>query len=189
MKKQESLDKRNLTELEGTVLGLIGVKGPCTPYVIRKEFKESPTLYWNGSAGTIYPIIERLEQQKLISHVSTKDDLRGGKLYILTKIGKRTLKAWLYQPTSPLVIGTPPDALRNRVELLAFLAPKVRKNFLDEVVLELENQLQVFVRDCEEAQENNLFTFFSARGSLLHAQARLDWIREVISTLDKGIEN
>jgi DNA-binding PadR family transcriptional regulator len=185
MGKEKSSDKRNLTELEGTVLGLVGIKGPCTPYQIRIEFKQSPSPYWSGSAGAIYPIIERLADQKLIEHVSTKDNLRGGKLYVLTKTGEKKLESWLYQPTSPVVVGIPPDFLRNRIELLAFLTPEVRRNFLRDVAAELENQLEVFFRDCEKARNIDLFAYLSARGSLLHAQARVNWIHEIIDLLDK----
>src|SRR5687767_266358 len=121
--------ERDLNELEGIVLGLIGVKGPCTPYLVRKDFQKSPSPFWSGSAGTIYPLIERLARQKLIKHVSTRDDKRGGNLYVLTKSGEKALKDWLYEPGSQIVIGIPPDPLRNRIEFLAFLAPKLRRTF------------------------------------------------------------
>src|ERR1043166_5626247 len=112
--KSKNMD-RNLNELEGTVLGLIGIKGPCTPYVVRKDFQKSASLFWSGSAGTIYPLIERLARHKLIKHASTKDDKRGGNLYVLTRAGEKALKDWLYQPDSAIVIGIPPDPLRNRI--------------------------------------------------------------------------
>lgn len=177
--------ERKLSELEGTVLGHIGVKGPCTPYVVRKEFQKSLSPFWSGSAGTIYPLIERLAWQKLIKHVSTKDDKRGGNLYVLTKAGEKALKDWLYQPSSAIVIGIPPDPLRNRVEFLAFLAPKLRKSFLDKVILELEAQLKVFVSSCEESRKTDRFEYLLLRGAVLNMRARLDWIREVAEALDK----
>lgn len=184
MENKKKTDKRKLTELEGTVLGLIGVKGPCTPYAIRKEFKKSPSLFWSGSAGTIYPIIERLEQQKLINYISTKNDLRGGKLYVLTKIGEKILKEWYYQPKSALVTETPPDPLRNRIELLSFLPSQIRKEFLQNVMSELENQLAIYIRDCENSQRTDFFEYISSRGCVLHAEARLKWIREIITIID-----
>lgn len=176
---------RNLNELEGTVLGLIGVKGPCTPYVVRKDFQKSSSLFWSGSAGTIYPLIERLARQKLIKHVSTKDDKRGGNLYVLTKAGEKALKDWLYQPDSPVVTGIPPDPLRNRIGILAFLAPKLRKSFVEKVMLELEDQLKLFVGKCEELRKSDLFEYLSFRGAVLNVEARLDWLREVAKALDK----
>ncbi len=165
-------------------MGFIGLKGQCTPYLIRKDFKQSPSLFWNGSAGAIYPLIERLARQKLIKHASTKNDLRGGKLYVLTKFGEKALKTWLFQPTSPVVIGVPPDPLRNRIEILGFLKPEMRKSFLDQVALELENHLKVFVRDCEESRKTDFFKYWSLRGAVLNMQSRLDWIREIAEVLN-----
>src|SRR5215471_20999039 len=55
-----------VSEIEACVLGLLSVDGPATPYAIRKVFLESPNPQWSGSAGTIYPLIERLLRRKLI---------------------------------------------------------------------------------------------------------------------------
>lgn len=177
--------ERNITELEGCVLGLIGVKGPCTPYLVRKEFQQSPTPFWSGSAGAIYPLIERLARQKLIDEVPIADDARGTKLYILTAKGKKTLKQWLQQSTSPIVTGTPPDPLRNRMEFLGFLTPQIRKRFLEDVRASLESHLKEAVKDSEECDQSNYFDYLSIRGVVLAAQARLDWIVEIIQILDK----
>ena len=170
--------------MEGTVLGLIGIKGPCTPYIIRKEFRKSPSLFWSGSAGTIYPIIERLEQQNLINHISTKDNLRGGNLYVLTNVGRKGFTEWFSPQKSLLVTETPPDPLRNRIELLALLPRKTQKEFLQSVVVELEKQIKIYDRDCEESQKKDFFDYLSARGCLLHAEARLRWIEEVIGMVE-----
>src|SRR5262245_13459166 len=48
---------RNLTELEGTALGVIWAGQPCTPYRVRRVFLDSPSPSWSGSAGAIYPLI------------------------------------------------------------------------------------------------------------------------------------
>ena len=180
--------ERNLTELEGCVLGLIGLKGPCTPYVVRKEFLQSPTPYWSGSAGAIYPLIERLSRQKLIEEISSMENVRGGKLYSLTSEGKAVLKRWLYQPTNSMVIGTPPDPLRQRIEFLSFLTSEKRKKFLFEVKMELEEHIKKIINDLEACDQSNYFDYLSTRGVLLAAQARLDWIVEITELLERNKE-
>jgi DNA-binding PadR family transcriptional regulator len=177
--------ERNITELEGCVLGVIGIKGPCTPYFVRKEFQQSPTPFWSGSAGAIYPLIRRLVSQELIKESSTTNDARGSKLYTLTTEGERILKQWLNQPTSPIVIGTPPDPLRNRIEFLGFLALQKRKSYLAKVRASLEEHLAVVVKDSEECDRSNYFDYLSSRGTVLAMQARLKWIIEITETLDK----
>lgn len=178
-------EERKITELEGTVLGLIGVKGPCTPYVVRKEFQQSTTPFWNGSTGTIYPLIERLSRQKLIEDVASITDGRGSKLYALTAKGKDILKKWLYQPTASPIIGTPPDPLRNRIEFLGFLTPEQRKTFLKEVKAGLEVQLQNVIKESKEHDQSDYFEYLSIQGGVIAARARLEWIVEISEILDK----
>ena len=177
--------ERGITELEGCVLGIIGIKGPCTPYAVRKEFQQSPTPFWSGSAGAIYPLIGRLVRRELIKEASTTNDARGSKLYILTVKGGETLKLWLNQPTSPIVFGNPPDPLRNRIEFLGFLTPQKRKSFLAKVRATLEEHLAVMVKDSEECDRSNYFDYLSSRGAVLAMQARLKWIVEITEILDK----
>jgi DNA-binding PadR family transcriptional regulator len=177
--------ERKITDLEGAVLGVVGVKGPCTPYAVRKEFQKSVTPYWSGSAGTIYPVIERLSQRKLIKASSLTDDGRAGKLYTLTVKGKKILKDWLYPDVTSQLVGTPPDPLRSRIEFLELLAPEKRKGFLNEVRDGLEVQLKNAIQKNEENDQSNHFDYLSIRGVILAAQARLDWITEVTEILDK----
>lgn len=178
--------ERNITELEASVLGVIRVKGPCTPYAVRKEFQKSPTPFWSASTGAIYPLIRRLTQQGLISEGSSTNDRRGGKLYVLTRDGKDVLEDWLYQSLTPLVIGTPPDPLRNRVLFLGFLPPKRRKSFLAGVRAGLEKQLKAVIRASEEFDQSNYYDYLSMRGAVLAARARLEWIKEISDIIERG---
>ena len=52
-------------------MALIAENGPATPYAVRKDFLDSPTPQWSGSAGTIYPLVARM--QKKLGHRS--DDI------------------------------------------------------------------------------------------------------------------
>jgi DNA-binding PadR family transcriptional regulator len=177
--------ERNITDLEGAVLGVIGVKGPCTPYAVRKEFQESATPYWSGSSGTIYPVIDRLTNRKLIHVASLTEDGRGGKRYVLTKRGERTLKDWLYPAAISQIVGTPPDPLRSRVEFLGLLDSEKRNGFLREVRLGLEEQLKNATKKCEEIHQLNDLDYLSIRGVILAAEARLTWITEIVEILSK----
>ena len=56
----------DLTDLEQAALGVVWRDGPCTPYQVRKQFLDSPTPSWSGSAGTIYPLMRRLEDMGLV---------------------------------------------------------------------------------------------------------------------------
>src|SRR5262249_54368955 len=121
---------RELTELEGAVLGVIRAKGPCTPYAVRREFQKSLTPYWSGRAGALYPLVARLMRRRLLRAVRATGDGRGGTLYTLTAAGDRALRQWLAPPLSPLILGAPPDPIRTRVGFLGLLSPEERHAFL-----------------------------------------------------------
>ena len=57
---------RELSELEGVCLGLVGKYEPCTPYRVRQELKAAPSSHWHASAGSVYPLLTRLEDKKLL---------------------------------------------------------------------------------------------------------------------------
>jgi DNA-binding PadR family transcriptional regulator len=183
----EMAKARKVTELEGCVLAVIGTKGPCTPYAVRREFLQSPTPFWSGSAGAIYPLVSRLADQGLIDGTPQRTDSRRSKHYSLTAAGEEVLENWLDQPAASIVIGTPPDPLRNRIEFLVFLPPQTRKRFLNEVRHELEMQIEALAADIEEYDRSNHFEYLAIRGLAFAAKARLDWIVEVTGLLDSAI--
>lgn len=115
--------QRALTELEGTVLGVVRLRQPCTSYRVRREFTESPSPYWSGSAGAIYPLMTRLERAGLLRSTAESTGSRRSREYRLTAAGRAALVRWLGPPVPPEVVGVPPDPLRTRVPFLEALPP------------------------------------------------------------------
>jgi DNA-binding PadR family transcriptional regulator len=171
--------QRKLTELEGCVLGLVWAKGPCTPYTVRKEFLNSPSPAWSGSAGAIYPLIERLELRKLIRASRHADGLRMSKRYELTASGLSKLRAWAGPPLSEDQLGVPPDPLRTRLRFLEVLPYDQQVAFLAEAERGLLEQIQSVCKDHKARNADGLMSQMMARGALYALEARLDWIREV----------
>ena len=54
---------RVLSELEGVCLGLVRKHEPCTAYRVRQELKAAPSSHWHASAGSVYPLLARLEDR------------------------------------------------------------------------------------------------------------------------------
>lgn len=174
-----------LTELEGCVLGLIRQRGPCTPYAIRREFLASLTPHWSGSAGAIYPLIERLSRRRLLRAVGPTGDGRGGRLYALTASGRRAFLHWLSPPFSELTLGVPPDPVRSRVGFLGLLPPPARLAFLNEVLEQFRRALAKLEANLAR-EATDPFERLAVRGSYLALQARLTWVQEVIEALPKA---
>src|SRR5262245_54643433 len=167
---------RELTELEGCVLGVVRARGPCTPYAVRREFLASLTPYWSGSAGAIYPLVERLTRRRLLRAVRPTGDGRRGTLYALTAAGQRALLRWLGPPLSPLTVGAPPDPVRTRVGFLGLLSPAARRAFLAEAADRFGRQLPGLAAAAADAGADP-FDRWAYRGSYLVMQARLTWVR------------
>jgi DNA-binding PadR family transcriptional regulator len=171
---------RDVTELEGCVLGLVWEQGPCTAYALRREFLTSPSPQWSGSAGAIYPLVARLEEQGLIRSIEQKTGKRRGKGFLLTKSGFDHFARWLGPPLSPQTIGVPMDPLRTRVRFLEALPPRERELFLDEAEAKLRAEIVQAEKHCATAGfREKWFDQLTGRGVVTILRARLAWIREV----------
>src|SRR5262245_54984843 len=168
-----------LTELEGAVLGTLRQHGPCTPYRIRRVFLDSPSPYWSGSAGAIYPLMLRLERQGLIRSKPDTAGRREGRLYSLTAAGVRAIRQWLEPPWPPLVTGVPADPLRTRVSLLDALSPAARARFFREAIAAIDQDIRDHLDDRKRGRHaSQPFEAAVARGALAMLRARRRWLAE-----------
>jgi len=173
-----------LSELEGATLGEIWTRGPCTAYAARQAFKQSPSPFWSGSAGAIYPLIGRLEKRGLLSSRRQEGDARGGRLYALTARGVEALREWLAPPLPGWAAGVPVDPLRTRLLFLGALDAPARAAFVAEARAALEIHIAAVRNDCRAAKaERGLFHYLGARGALAMLLARRRWLREVSKAL------
>ena len=128
--------KYQLTELEGAVLGAVQRDGPCTPYSIKVLFRKSPSEFWSGSAGAIYPLMRRLEQRGLLASERASTGKRGHRNYRATALGKRAFTRWMTD--SEQAVGMGYDPLRTRLVFLKQLTPGARANFIATVSAALD---------------------------------------------------
>lgn len=175
--------KEALSEIEGCVLALIEESGPITPYAIRKDFLDSPTPQWSGSAGTIYPLVVRLQRRGLIRSTVHYTGGRAGRRFCLTAAGSRAFRRWLSVPVPEWVVGIPPDPLRTRVRFLAALPMRERREFLAEARHAARRQLRTLEEECERQRGLGPFHYLMSRGALLTMQARLAFLEELAKAL------
>jgi DNA-binding PadR family transcriptional regulator len=178
-----------LSEIEACVLALVSVDGPATPYAIRKVFVDSPNPQWSGSAGTIYPLIERLLRRRLIRSKLCLTGNRRGHQISLTTAGSRVLKLWLSLPIPEWVAGVPPDPLRTRVRFLGAISTKQRGAFLENAHQRTQAHLRVVEADCKRHRARGGFRYLVARGALLSMQSRCVFLREVADALDVRLKD
>ena len=174
---------RKLSEMEGCVLALLWEKGPSSPYSIRQVFLKSPSPQWSGSAGSVYPLLERLERRKLVRSKAHATGRRKGRLFSLTSSGNSAFRAWLGPPLPDSITGVPPDPLRTRVNFLGALTAGQRREFLRAAREQAETHLRVVEEDCRKRGPRGTYPHLMARGAVFMMQARCAWLREVSDAL------
>lgn len=180
---------RGMTELEGTVLGVLWARQPCTPYQVRREFIESPSPYWSGSAGAIYPLLARLEAAGLVVSVAHATGARKSRLYRVTPAGRGRLRRWVVSPGTAELVGVPPDPLRMRVALLAVLPPARRLAFLQKIEAGLRKLLEFEEAQAVARRAGDPSFAWMARGAIAMQKTRLKWLRGIITSLRRHAEN
>jgi DNA-binding PadR family transcriptional regulator len=123
-----------LTDLEGASLAAIAERGTATAYAIAQDFAQSPSDFWSGSAGAVYPMIKRLAARGLISGDATADGKRARIDYRVTAAGQLALEDWLLDAKRASGMGF--DPLRTRLVYLHLVRPAQRRAFLTEVRVE-----------------------------------------------------
>jgi DNA-binding PadR family transcriptional regulator len=178
--------KRNLSELEVVILGLIGADGPCTAYAIRQTLKESLSPQWSGSAGAVYPAVTRLEERGLIRSREQVTGRRRSLALGLTQKGKRTLAGWLGSPVDSMILGVPADPLRTRLRFLKLLPLEAQIGFLNEAIEFIkfdQTRIQKDIR--ERTKSGDPYQVAMARGALHASRARQRMITELLTALSR----
>ena len=123
----DASNNRTLTELEGAALGAVVRDGPCTSYAVKELFRASPSEFWSGSAGSIYPLMKRLEQRGLVASESGSTGRRGHRTYRATAKGRRAFKRWMTDAERAAAMGF--DPLRTRLVFMDQLSASARTEF------------------------------------------------------------
>lgn len=135
---KKSAARKTLTELEGAALAIIKRRGPCTAYVVKEAFRTSPSEFWSGSAGAVYPLMKRLEARKLISSKADKSDGRARREFSVTRPGDAALTEWLTDAARASSLGF--DPLRTRLFFSDLLPDGVLRKFTTDVQRAMETE-------------------------------------------------
>ncbi len=79
------------------VLGLIGLRGPSTPYDLKQAANRSINYFWPFPHSQLYSEPERLAKAGLLTHVQEETGRRR-RLYTLNEAGRSALVQWLKSP-------------------------------------------------------------------------------------------
>jgi len=173
-----------LSELEACVLGLVWSEAPCTPYRVQQIFKDSPSPHWSGSAGSIYPIFERLTRRGFVRSEARSRGRRASRVFRTTDQGRKELRRWIGPPLPAWTVDIPIDPLRTRLRFLGALPAGKRLALLREAKDLLDQKLIEIRNDCRRLKElDDPFPHAMARGAAYLMKARIQWLNEVERTI------
>lgn len=176
---------RQLTELESCVLGVVWQRGPCTAYTVRREFTASNSSHWSSSAGSIYPVLSRLEALGLIAAEEASWGAGSKKQYRATAAGIASLRTWIGPPLADWTGAATFDPIRTRMYFLGALTPARRRRFVEEAERITRAELERY-HASPHLTTGDDYERLASRGVVYELEARLKWLREVGKAIDGG---
>jgi PadR family transcriptional regulator, regulatory protein AphA len=86
-----------LSPISYVVLGIIGLRGPSTPYQLKQAIERSVKYFWPFPHSQLYGEPERLAREGLLDQ-EVEDSGRRRRVYSLTSSGQEALENWLKTP-------------------------------------------------------------------------------------------
>lgn len=168
-----------LTELENCTLAVVRQLQPCSTYQVRRAFARTPTAAWSNSAGTIYPVIDRLLQLKLIMAKLRPGDARARRDLSVTRKGEAAIRRWIVELDAGTAAPTP-DPIRTRLHFLQLLKSAGERTaflaYAEELTLRAIGETRAFLK---LERQNSEFDYLASVGGLYGLEARLKWLRMV----------
>jgi len=177
---------RGLTDLEAVTIAYIVRRAPCTPYEVRCSFEKSTTTRFSGSAGSIYPLIKRLNDRGLLAVADTQSDGRGTRRYSATKKGRQKVQDWITGLNDPTMIGMY-DPIRSRLMNLSLLPKAAQIQWLEQVIELLKRQEEVIQKYEEQNFVGDARLYDIARVAIRKEnEFRLSWLQLALLALKEN---
>jgi DNA-binding PadR family transcriptional regulator len=93
------MSKSRLTTTSYVVLGMVALRGPSTPYDLKRAVGHSVGYFWHFPHAQLYSEPDRLTDLGLLT-LDVEDGGRRRKTYSLTEQGRAALRRWLSSPTN-----------------------------------------------------------------------------------------
>jgi DNA-binding PadR family transcriptional regulator len=180
-RRKSDADVRSLSSLELSILCLIWLRAPCTPYAVMRMIAEARSSYYKSRAGSVYTVVRRLESFGLLApHPEHPRQI------VVTPAGEAELKAWIAGPISDDDLMHTVDWVRSRLFAVQLLAPAERTRVIDDAIAGLERVLtaaQALTHKNEEIGEP--YGVLATMGLVYETQARIDWLRHIRPYMDQ----
>lgn len=176
----------NTKKMNYVLLGLLSHES-MTGYEIKKRLDNSLRFFWGGSYGSIYPTLNQLEKEGMVTKENTSSNGREKISYSITESGKECLKDWLEKPIEK-------DEIRFETLLKLFFGNEIG---LDGAIKHIDR----FEKKCKEEldflrliadslaphldDDTHKHYYLTVKFGIKTYETYLDWCREVKEQVDE----
>ena len=178
-------------KIDCAILGLLSHE-PMTGYAIKKRIDVSLRFFWGASYGSIYPTLNNLVKQGMVTKEETKENGREKIFYTITEDGRKKLRAWLEQPVEK-------DELRYETMLKLFFGGELGvKGTLEHIArfeekasseLEILKQCVAQLDAVLDKDEDHLYYLLTAQFGVKIYESYLEWSKQATKLLKKQSKN
>lgn len=167
------------------ILGMLALLKTSSGYDLKKKMESTTQYFWKETFSSIYPVLEDLENQKLITKVDTPHkNERKRNVYALSDEGRNVLEDWLRQ--------TPEDVqLRSELLLKLFFGNMtsiaVNIQHIENQKKELESKLSIYQGFQKELSQldslESLYWSITLDHGISQVSSSLNWCDRAIQAL------
>ena len=176
----------NEKKMDCVILGLLCHES-LTGYEIKKRMDTALRFFWSASFGSIYPTLNSLVHDDLVTKFETTDNGRDKVIYTITDAGREHLKKWLALPVKK-------DELRYETLLKLFFGEEAGPDISLEHIRNFESRvraelpfLQQATRKLQGIQDEKAHRYYlltAMFGERVY-KAYLEWCEEAKRILEE----
>ena len=176
----------NEKKMDQVILGLLDHES-LTGYEIKKRIDTMLKYFWSASYGSIYPTLNALEKNALVTKENTVESGREKIIYTITDSGREQLKEWLALPVTK-------DELRYETLLKLFFGSAAGREVSIEHIQDFEdkisNELPLIKRSIAtlksiQGEEDHKYYMLTAMFGEKVFEAYLEWCTMAKEMLSK----
>ena len=152
-----------LAPISYTLLGLLEMRGPSTPYELKRSIEESVGYFWTFSHQQFYAEPTRLASAGLMKE-QREESGRRRRTFSITAEGRRALRDWLAEPS------TQRRELRDPGMLKLFFAELARPEDVEDLRHSQEQLHRTMIAELEDLQ-----TRYGSRQDLGYRPDTIQW--------------
>lgn len=172
------------------LLGILSNK-PGSGYDIKKMCDSSIGHFWNENFGHIYPMLQKMEEEELITkEIKQTEGKQTKNIYSITEKGKKELEKWLMLPIEK-------DPMRSELLLKIFLSKDIPTENIIEIIqkekedaannLEKYSEIEDFLNSNKiQIDKKNLVLWLSTISYGKHSEeTKIKWCEETLKSLEE----